>query len=680
MVVGRRFVQRVAAAVVAVLIATLLAGAAYGAGLLGTLTQLSGTAGCFTSSGASEDGAGTCTQARGMSETESATLSPDGANVYVGSYGTSTVGAGFAVFSRNATTGALTQLSGKAGCLTTDGSSNAGAGTCTEARGLTDSSGDGHDLVFTSDGHWAYVAVYGSPSALLIFQRNPSTGALTQLSGSAGCIASDGSSQDGAGTCQTDPHLLQASGLTLSSDQRFLYATGTGGSQQIEVYSRNTTTGALSDIECISQAPAPSGCSTGRVVGDTQFIALSPDGMHAYAGQYAYGMSVFDRNPTTGLLTQKTGSAGCITDDGLDDTGASTCATGRVSRGTFALLVAPNGRTLYNGDGHIGLSTFHINTDGTLTQLSGTNGCTTIDGKDNTGASTCAVGRAISSPYGGVISPDGSTLYVSNSDSTAAGGLAVFSLDPTTGAATQLAGLKGCITSDGSSGQDGAPGLCTNGRALGFGYGMTISSDGRSVYQATDAQTIAGLAVYARETAPVCAAATAKTRFRHSVAVSLSCADADGDTVTRSIVSGPAHGKLSAVGSTGKVTYKPAKGFSGTDSFTFKASDGINAGAAATATITVGPRPKLSGLRVSPSKFSRKARISYRLNVSDKVTFTLTRNGHRVHGKIVKSGHAGANHFTFNGKFGGHALGPGTYRLIATPTNGKPKKKLFTIA
>src|SRR5438552_13626161 len=53
---------------------------------LGTLTQLPGTAGCFTHDGASEDGAGTCSEARGLAEGESAAVSPDGANVYVGSY------------------------------------------------------------------------------------------------------------------------------------------------------------------------------------------------------------------------------------------------------------------------------------------------------------------------------------------------------------------------------------------------------------------------------------------------------------------------------------------------------------------------------------------------------------------------------------------------------------------
>jgi 6-phosphogluconolactonase (cycloisomerase 2 family) len=483
---------------------TLLASSALGAQKkpLGALTQLSGKAGCFTPDGSSEDGANTCTAARGVIETESAIVSPDGRNVYVGSYGSQTLSEGFAVFSRNGSTGALKQLKGKAGCLTPDGSSIAGAGTCTVARGVFDSMGDGHDLVFASNGRWAYIAsnAFGSsPGGILIFKRSLKTGALKQLSGKAGCITTDGSDQNGPGACQVDSHLLQASGLTLSSDERFLYVTGTGDSEQIEIMSRNTKTGGLKQLQCIAEAPTPSGCSTGRVVGDTQFIALTPNGKHAYAGQYSYGMSVFDRNPKTGLLTQKPGTAGCITDNGKDDTGASTCATARLAASTFPLLIAPNGKTLYNGDSSRGFSTFHINSNGTLSQLAGTNGCMTIDGKDNTGATTCAIGRAVPGPYGGAISPDGKTLYIANDNGSTIGGVAVFRLKPTTGVATQLAGNAGCITGDGSAG--GATGTCTNGRALGYGYGMSVSPDGKSVYEATD-YSGAGLAVFRRQAAP----------------------------------------------------------------------------------------------------------------------------------------------------------------------------------
>ena len=478
--------------------------------------------------------------------------------------------------------------------------------------------------------------------------------------------------------------------------------TGTGGSSQIEVFSRNATTGALSQIECISQAPAPSGCSTGRVVGDSQFIALTPDGLHAYAGQYQDGISVYDRNPTTGLLTQKSGTSGCITNTGKDDTGSEHLRCRPRHQGHLPAAHRAERDKRSTSPATRDSGTFHINSDGTLAQLAGTNGCTTSDGKDNTGASTCAVGRAIDAPYGGAISPDGNTLYISNDDSTI-GGIAVFSLNPTSGVATQRSGLAGCFTADGSS--DGTPGVCTNGRALTDGYGMALSPDGTSVYQATDSNTNAGLAVYHAETAPVCSAASGTTPYAKPLVISLACADPDGDPITRTIVTAPAHGTLSTILSSGQVTYTPAKGFSGTDTFTFRATDGVNPGLAATATITVGPRPTLSGLRISPSKASlagRKTgghcakqtkknahekpcrltprlRISYRLNLAAKVTFTVKRKGKAVRGKIVKSGAAGLNRLTFTGRIGGHALKAGKYQLLATPAHGKTATKTFTL-
>jgi 6-phosphogluconolactonase (cycloisomerase 2 family) len=727
--------RRIGTFVVAWLVGVCLTvGVAQAAQPLGALTELSGTTGCFTFNGASEDGAGTCSQARGLAEGESAIVSPDGKNVYVGSYRDTSpvVEPGFAVFSRNSSTGALTQLAGTAGCLTPDGASTAGAGTCTKARGLISNDGDGHDIAFSSDGRWAYIAAQNNVSghgAVLIFQRDPATGALTQAAGTAGCITTDGASQDGAGMCQTDATLSEPQGVAMSSDDRFLYVTDYGTTNRIHVFARNTTTGALTDVQCLSEAVAPSGCTTGRTLGDSEYLTLSPNGRYAYSGDYFTGMSIFDRNPSSGLLTQKAGTAGCITTDGKDDAGNSTCAVGRQVKGNYPVLVSPNGTTLYNIDGSEGgFSVFHINADGTLSQLSGAAGCVTIDGKDSTGATTCTTARAVEDVYGGALSPDGGSLYVSNNSTP--GGLAIFSLDQSTGVATQLSGLEGCITSDGSS--NAVAGQCTDGHALSEGYGMSVSPDGNSVYQATDdTGRASGVAVFARETAPSCQSTSATTAAGRAVSVSLHCADADGDAVTRTIASGPSHGSLSAINNAaGTVTYTPAAGFSGTDSFSFAASDGVNRGADATATITVAPLPAISGLHVSPSKFSLagrlvnghcvkptkknahdkscrrsiKLRFSYKLNVADKVTFTLKREasgrkvGHRcvkptrtnrkdrvctllvsVHGKLVKSGKRGANHFIFNGKIGGHTLGPGTYQLTATPKGGKAKKVTFRI-
>src|SRR5439155_769298 len=63
--------------------------------------------------------------------------------------------------------------------------------------------------------------------------------------------------------------------------------------------------------------------------------------------------------------------------------------------------------------------------------------------------------------------------------------------------------------------------------------------------------------------------------------------DADGDSLTAALVSGPSHGTVT-VNADGSFSYAPAANYHGTDSFTFKASDG-NGGESniATATISV---------------------------------------------------------------------------------------------
>ena len=62
--------------------------------------------------------------------------------------------------------------------------------------------------------------------------------------------------------------------------------------------------------------------------------------------------------------------------------------------------------------------------------------------------------------------------------------------------------------------------------------------------------------------------------------------DADGDSLTASLVSSPSNGTLT-FDTDGSFTYTPTSGFSGTDSFTYKASDGSLTSGTTTVTITV---------------------------------------------------------------------------------------------
>jgi 6-phosphogluconolactonase (cycloisomerase 2 family) len=590
--------RRVALALVAALASVGLAAARADAALPeGGLTQLPGLTGCLTTTGLSEDGPGTCSAVPSLTAPESVAISPGGTNLYVGSYDSSTptLPSTMTIFARNPATGAVTPLPGKSGCISTDGSSGAGANTCATARGFIHDGGDGLDLVFTSDGRWAYMAAQNSPSSgtkgdILIFQRDPSTGALTQLPGMAGCISSDGSSQAGASTCQTDITLASPQGISISPDDKFVYAADYLAPYRIHVFFRSSD-GTLTSVQCLQQTPATLPCTTARVVGNSQSVVISPNGLYAYSGSYSVGISAFKRDPATGLLTQLPGQAGCLSDDGKDDASASTCGKARVLKGNYVARISPDGKTLYEtASNDHGLSVFHVNSDGSLSQLPGTEGCITIDGKDSDGFATCTVGREVNSLYGEAISPDGHSLYVSQ-DVNTTGGVAALSLDPATGAATQLPGLAGCVSVDGSS-NGTSPGVCANGRGLADSYGMVVSPDGRFVYQANELKQVSGLAIFARATTPACQATSATAAKGGPATITLTCSDADGDPISRLIASQPAHGKLGAINQgAGTVTYTPAKGYSGSDSFTFEASDGANTSGPATATLTVSKFP-----------------------------------------------------------------------------------------
>jgi PKD repeat protein len=193
----------------------------------------------------------------------------------------------------------------------------------------------------------------------------------------------------------------------------------------------------------------------------------------------------------------------------------------------------------------------------------------------------------------------------------------------------------------------------------------------------------------------------------------------------------------SATGTAVSHTYTSA----GTYHVSVTATDGDRNQSTATGTITIGlatgtitiglaPAVTLTSLLVSPRSFTltgrrvnghcvkttaknrsrpgcrrpTRLRVSFTLSVPLSVTITLEQPlpGRKVNGRCIKptaknrkhrtctrlvnlrgqitlAGKAGANHFTFNGKIGGHRLGPGSYRLTATPTAGASKTTTFHI-
>ncbi|HEX9998022.1 MAG TPA: Ig-like domain-containing protein [Abditibacterium sp.] len=85
--------------------------------------------------------------------------------------------------------------------------------------------------------------------------------------------------------------------------------------------------------------------------------------------------------------------------------------------------------------------------------------------------------------------------------------------------------------------------------------------------------------------APAAAAQTVSTDEDTPKTLTLSGSDVDGDALTVSVETQPAHGTLS--GAAPNFTYTPAANFSGADSFTFKTSDGTLFSPAATVSISI---------------------------------------------------------------------------------------------
>jgi len=84
---------------------------------------------------------------------------------------------------------------------------------------------------------------------------------------------------------------------------------------------------------------------------------------------------------------------------------------------------------------------------------------------------------------------------------------------------------------------------------------------------------------------PTAADLEVTTQEDEAVAIALEGSDVDGDPLSFAIVSGPAHGTLS--GTAPDLSYQPALDYSGTDQFTYLASDGTADSASATVSLNI---------------------------------------------------------------------------------------------
>jgi DNA-binding beta-propeller fold protein YncE len=183
----------------------------------GALSQLADLDGCISESGSG----GACADGKGLTTVQGITVSPDGKHVYATSFMSDAV----AAFTRDSSTGALSQLAGLDGCISEDGS----GGDCTDGKGL-----DGATAVVVSpDGTNVYIASR-TGSAVAVFARNAVSGALSQLLGTAGCVSLGGS----GGLCAEGKGLAGVLAVAISPDGKNVY-TASFSDDAVAVFNRN---------------------------------------------------------------------------------------------------------------------------------------------------------------------------------------------------------------------------------------------------------------------------------------------------------------------------------------------------------------------------------------------------------------------------------------------------------
>ncbi len=399
----------------------------------GGLTQPAGTAGCV-----SETGAGPCANGHAHFGAGGVAVSPDGKSVYVASYDSNAVGR----LTRNTTTGAITQPAGAAGCVSEDG-----AGPCADGHGLLTP----YSVAVSPDGKSVY-AVSDLGNAVVRFNRNTTTGAITQPAGAAGCV-----SEDGAGPCANGHGLINPRSVVVSPDGKSVYVAS-ASSGAVARFTRNTTTGAIAQPigapGCVSETGSGP-CADGHGLQAPQSVAVSADGKNVYVASFVSdAVARLTRNTTTGAITQPIGAPGCVS-----ETGAGPCADGHGLKAPQSVAVSADGKNVYvasfvsDAVARLTRST----TNGAITQPAGASGCVS-----ETGAGQCADGHGLNNPYSVTVSADGKSVYVASPHSSDFGGsnaVALFTRNTTTGAIAQPIGAPGCVSETGS-------GPCADGHGL----------------------------------------------------------------------------------------------------------------------------------------------------------------------------------------------------------------------
>lgn len=242
----------------------------------------------------------------GLLDAKRLTISGDGKHIYVPSSNDDAL----VVFSRNSTTGTLTYIETHKD----------------EVAGIDGLNG-AHEVAVSPDGLHVYIAGYVD-DAVAVFSRNTTTGELTFVE-----VKKDGEGGvDGLNNCR---------GIFVAPNGNHVYVAS-ATDDAIAVFSRNSTTGALTYVEHLKN-------NLGGVEGlnGAYSVFVSHDDKNVYVCSYNDdAVAVFTRNPTSGTLTYlESHKDDSQTGGTIPSLNAARYATG-TSDGAFVFVVSSSDHSI----------------------------------------------------------------------------------------------------------------------------------------------------------------------------------------------------------------------------------------------------------------------------------------------------------------------------------------------
>jgi DNA-binding beta-propeller fold protein YncE len=527
-----------------------------------------------------------------------------------------------------ATAGGLKQLTGTKGCIVDEASVPTG---CEDVRAMQNIG----DVAVSPDGENAYVTSIDR-DAIVVFDRDATTGALTQKPSITGCVTSnpgfsgpdscnlvapaeilDGAhgvavSPDGANVYVASAASGRLTGfnragdgtLTLNNFSNFsgsshpissvavspdgatVYLGGTGNGGQVAQYRREPG-GAITFINCWAVSACPQSAPN---LGPVRDVEVSPDNKELLVATGA-ALLGWDRvtaaGPTQGNLTPSGSVNRCVSATTLSGTCQAQPAMVELRNLAFAdggarLLVASD------------FSLSQVNRNPTTNDLAPdtTGNCFSYPASVFAGCTPVPGGNCCTDFYPArevAATPNGDNVYLG----TKAPNPNIYGLE-STGAMSLIPAPLGCTN------PSGAEGCATFRQGVGV-EAMATAPNNRHLYAGGNNRLFS----FAIDRPPTCANVSAEIDLNTAGPVQLSCTDPDGDALTYEIVSQPAKGSLGGVQGS-SVTYGPFLGTSGTDTFTYRARGAGIASDPATATVTVGESEACLEARTKLKKAKKK--------------------------------------------------------------------------